>query len=62
MPPAILTVKEAAAHLHISEWWARELLRTGQLKGRKISKHGHWRIPIGEVERITGQTEQKETT
>jgi len=39
-----LTVKEAAERLTLNDWHIRSLLRSGLLRGTKIS-HKAWRIP-----------------
>lgn len=38
-------VKEAVGPLDLSEKEIRAFLESGELKGRRINKRGHWRIP-----------------
>jgi len=46
-----LTTKEAAQRLNCHDWHIRGLLRSGILKGTKIS-HKAWRIPEASIQEL----------
>lgn len=45
--PLLLDVKKAADLMQVSEWHLRQLLRTGEVAGKKVGKG--WRIPTSNV-------------
>lgn len=53
MEDRMLTVKEAADRMRVTGETVRRWLRSGKLKGHKISAtRGGYRIPSSEVERV----------
>jgi excisionase family DNA binding protein len=50
--PAVLTTRQAAQALAISEDTLRRWLRDGVIGGTWISDRAGWRIPVSEVNRI----------
>ena len=47
-----LTVAEAAGRLKVDPETVRVWLRSGKLKGNRLSRAAGWRIPASEVERL----------
>lgn len=52
-PDRLLTVKEVAARLQVSEWTVRTWLKTGALRGAKVARK--WRIPPEALRRFLDQ-------
>jgi excisionase family DNA binding protein len=50
MEDRLLTVREAAERLRVSEWTIRRWLRTGELKGSRFGDKAGWRVRESELE------------
>lgn len=56
----LLTVKEVAARLRVSEWAVTNWLRTGELKGWRLGgKRAGWRIRESEFRRFVEERESR---
>lgn len=53
-PPSPYSVREVAAVLHIHEDTVYAQIRSGAITAVKVGRA--WRIPAGEVARLTGET------
>ena len=50
--PAYLTTRQAAEEFQVSEDTVRRWLRTGLLRGRRLSDRAGYRIPRSEIDRV----------
>lgn len=50
--PAMLTTRQAAKHLGVSEATIRRYARTGVITGRRIYDRGQWRYLLDDLERL----------
>ncbi len=46
--PAVMTVAEMAAHLHVPKSTARKIIRRGQVRYQRIGKR--WIVPFADVQ------------
>jgi excisionase family DNA binding protein len=62
-PEALLTPKEAADRLRVSEFTLLDWLRAGTIRGRKVGGgvKGRWRVRVGDIEtRLPGRIADNE--
>ena len=58
MEEGLLTVRQVAARLNLSEWTIRRWLREGKLKGVWLSDRAGWRVRPSEVEAFLRRLEE----
>jgi len=56
------SVKEVAQILNLSPDRIYEYLRANRLFGTRLTKHSAWRIPVAEIERLTGASTERLST
>jgi excisionase family DNA binding protein len=55
MHETLLTVREVAEYLKISEFTVRKLCRTGKITAVKYPGGSMWRIPASELKKFVGE-------
>ena len=51
----LLTVKEVAKILRVSEKTIFRYIKAGELKGFKVKKGGHWRVKVSDLNKLTSK-------